>query len=134
MTKLPAPLGSARQGPGNIRGGMLVLHCYRHVPNATLDRLQIIVVRALIHLQISKDDPSCFLYRRKVTLDHAIAAATSTIYPGSKLLEAEVDTNNGVPTYVIDVKKDGKHTVLVNIRTGEVKIRHGDEDEGDDSD
>ena len=70
----------------------------------------------------------------KVTLDHAVAAATSTIYPGSKLLEAEVDTNNGIPSYVIDVEKEGKHTVLVNIRTGEVKIRHGDEDEGEDND
>lgn len=61
------------------------------------------------------------LARANLTLDQAIAAATSTIYPGSKLLEVEVDTENGVPSYVIDVEKDGTHTILVDIRTGEVK-------------
>jgi uncharacterized membrane protein YkoI len=57
----------------------------------------------------------------KLTLDQAIAAATSTIYPGSKVIEAEVDTENGVPSYVIDLEKHGMHTVLVDIRTGEIK-------------
>jgi peptidase YpeB-like protein len=70
----------------------------------------------------------------KVTLDQAIAAATSTIYPGSTLLEAEVDTKNGIPSYVIDVERNGKHTVLVNIRTGEVKTTALEPDDDDNRD
>lgn len=88
-----------------------------------------LVIPAVVTISVSLADTDVLddvkemaaLANAKVTLDHAIAAATSTIYPGSTLLEAEVDTKNGIPSYVIDVERNGKHTVLVNIRTGEVK-------------
>ena len=88
-----------------------------------------LVIPAVVTISVSLADTNVLedvkemaaLANAKVTLDQAIAAATSTIYPGSKVLEAEVDTKDGVPSYIIDVERKGKHRVLVNIRTGEVE-------------
>jgi uncharacterized membrane protein YkoI len=60
------------------------------------------------------------LANAKVTLDQAVASSAS-ILPGARVLNAAVDTENGVPNYVIDVERNGMHRILVDIRTGDVK-------------
>ena len=60
------------------------------------------------------------LANAKLTLDQAIAAA-SNAFPGGKILESEVDTEDGVPSYVIDIEKDGLHSVIIDIRSGAIK-------------
>jgi uncharacterized protein DUF2188/peptidase YpeB-like protein len=81
------------------------------------------------------------LANAKLTLAEAIAASTN-MFPGGTVLGAAVDTENGVPSYVIDVEKDGMHRVLVDIRSGTVQAAgseadnadSGDEDEDEDED
>ena len=55
----------------------------------------------------------------KLTLEEAVALAEKQI-PGGKVIESEVDTENGVASYVIDIEKDGLQTVMIAVRTGEV--------------
>src|SRR5688572_4477858 len=49
-------LASTRQGPGNLRRVMPVLHCYRYLPRSARDRLEMIVIGAWLDIEIDKDD------------------------------------------------------------------------------
>ena len=80
------------------------------------------------------------LAEAKLTLAEAIAAAQALV-PGGTVLKAAVDTENGVPTYVVDLEKSGVQRVLVNIRSGEAKAAaseagkvENDDDEDEDDD
>jgi hypothetical protein len=46
-----------------MRGVISALHCYRYVPNATFNRLQMIVIGAEVDVEIGKDDLSWLLLR-----------------------------------------------------------------------
>ena len=69
----------------------------------------------------------------KITLAEAIAAAQALV-PGSIVLTAAVDTENGVPTYVVDLEKNGMQRVFVDIGSGEAKMAsaEGESENGDD--
>ena len=69
----------------------------------------------------------------KTTLAEAIAAAQALV-PGSMVLTADVDTENGVPTYVVDLEKNGTQRVFVDIGSGEAKLApaEGESENGDD--
>ncbi len=76
------------------------------------------------------------LAEAKLTLAEAIAAAQALV-PGGTVLKAAVDTENGVPTYVVDLEKGGIQRVIVDIRSGEAKTagsENGDDDDEDDDD
>jgi hypothetical protein len=73
------------------------------------------------------------LANAKLTLAEAIAASTN-MFPGGTVLSAAVDTENGLPGYVIDIEKDGMHRVLVDIRSGTVKAAAAEADNADNGD
>ena len=60
------------------------------------------------------------LAQAKLSLGEAITAAQALV-TGGMVVKAEVDTENGVPTYVVDLEKDGMQRVLVDIRSGEAE-------------
>jgi hypothetical protein len=73
----------------------------------------------------------------------AVAASTLTLaqaletagkeFPGARVIKAEVDTENGVPSYVIDVEKDGVQRLVFDLRTGQMTKTAGEtDDRGDD--
>lgn len=71
------------------------------------------------------------LQAAKITLSEAIAAAEKEV-PGGKVIEAEVDVENGVAGYFIEIEKDGVQTVLVDMQTGQAsKIAEADDDDDD---
>ena len=49
----------------------------------------------------------------------AIALAEKEI-PGGRVIGSEIDTENGIVSYVIDVEKDGMQSVVIDVATGEV--------------
>jgi uncharacterized membrane protein YkoI len=55
----------------------------------------------------------------KLSLEEAVGLAEKQI-PGGKVVEAGVDTENGIVSYVVDIEKDGLQTVMIDVRTGEV--------------
>jgi hypothetical protein len=55
----------------------------------------------------------------KLTLSEAIDAARKEV-PDSKVLKAEVDTENGVPSYVVEVEKDGVQRLVFDLKTGQM--------------
>ena len=54
-----------------------------------------------------------------LSIGEAIALAEKEI-PGGRVIGSEIDTENGVVSYVIDVEKDGMQTVMIDVATGEV--------------
>jgi uncharacterized membrane protein YkoI len=88
--------------------------------------LVVLAVVATTGMTLADDDAAedaaerAALANAKLTLDQAIVAA-STAFPGGKVLESEVDTEDGVPSYVIDIEKDGLHSVIIDIRSGAIK-------------
>jgi hypothetical protein len=73
----------------------------------------------------------------------AVAASTLTLaqaletagkeFPGARVIKAEVDTENGVPSYVIDVEKDGVQRLVFDLKTGQMTKTAGEtDDRGDD--
>ena len=54
-----------------------------------------------------------------LSIGEAILLAEKEI-PGGRVIGSEIDTENGVVSYVIDVEKDGMQTVMIDVATGEV--------------
>ena len=55
----------------------------------------------------------------KLGLGEAITLAEKEI-PGGRVVGSEIDTENGIVSYVIDIEKDGMQTVMIDVQTGEV--------------
>ena len=55
----------------------------------------------------------------KLTLSQAIEAAQKEV-PDARVLKAEVDTENGVPSYVVEVEKDGVQRLVFDLKTGQM--------------
>ena len=55
----------------------------------------------------------------KLGLGEAITLAEKEI-PGGRVIGSEIDTENGIVSYVIDIEKDGMQTVMIDVQTGEV--------------
>ncbi len=55
----------------------------------------------------------------KLGLGEAITLAEKEV-PGGRVVGSEIDTENGIVSYVIDIEKDGMQTVMIDVRTGEV--------------
>jgi hypothetical protein len=71
------------------------------------------------------------LQSAKVTLNDAIAAAEKEV-PSGKVVDAEVDFENGVTSYFIEIDKDGVQTVRVDMETGQaLKVATEADDTGD---
>ena len=82
-----------------------------------------------------------------LSIGEAIALAEREV-PGGRVIGSEVDTENGVVSYVIDVEKDGMQTVMIDVATGEVisvgateaddfdavRVDEDDDDEDEDDD
>jgi hypothetical protein len=76
----------------------------------------------------------------KLTLAEAIVAAEKEV-PGGKVVDAEVDFENGVASYFIEIDKDGVQAVRVDMETGKAlkvatdssaeSAHHDDDDEDD---
>jgi hypothetical protein len=74
----------------------------------------------------------------------AVAASTLTLaqaletagkeFPGARVIKAEVDTENGVPSYVIDVEKDGVQRLVFDLKTGQMTKTAGETDDREDDD
>lgn len=73
------------------------------------------------------------LAQAKLSLGEAITAAQALV-AGGMVVKAEVDTENGVPTYVVDLEKDGMQRVLVDIRSGEAKMAPAEADKSENGD
>ena len=75
----------------------------------------------------------------KLTLAQALETAGKE-YPGARVIKAEIDTENGVPSYVIDVEKDGVQRLVFDLKTGQMAKMaaeaddHRDEDNGNKGD
>ena len=54
-----------------------------------------------------------------MSIGDAIALAEKEV-PGGRVIGSEIDTENGIVSYVIDVEKDGMQTVMIDVATGEV--------------
>jgi uncharacterized membrane protein YkoI len=86
-----------------------------------------LLLSSTILLTLSADDKMenalerAALAEAKLTLVEAMAACASYFHGGT-VIKAEVDTENGIPSYVIDIKRNGRHRVLVDIRTGKLTI------------
>lgn len=79
-------------------------------------------------------DEKATLQAAKISLSEAIAAAEKEV-PGGKVVEAEVDTENGVTSYFIEIDKDGEQKIRVDMQTGQaVKVAEADDDDDDDDD
>ena len=86
--------------------------------------------------QVEDDDAKerAAVQAAKVTLGEAIAAAEKEV-AGGRAFEAEVDTENGVTSYFVEVDKDGVQRVQVDMQTGQaVKVAEADDDGDDDDD
>ena len=77
----------------------------------------------------------------KLTLAQALETADKE-FPGARVLKAEVDTENGVPSYVVEIEKDGVQRLVFDLKTGHMtKMAAGSDDrdsvegdrEGDDT-
>lgn len=77
----------------------------------------------------------------KLTLAQALETADKE-FPGARVLKAEVDTENGVPSYVVEIEKDGVQRLVFDLKTGQMtKMAAGSDDrdsvegdrEGDDT-
>jgi len=68
-----------------------------------------------------------------LTLAQALETAGRE-FPGARVIKAEVDTENGVPSYVIDVEKDGVQRLVFDLKTGQMTkaAAETDDREGDD--
>src|ERR687893_754259 len=55
----------------------------------------------------------------KLSMGEAVVLAEREV-PGGRVIDAEVDTENGIVSYVIDIEKDGVQTVMIDVATGEV--------------
>jgi Peptidase propeptide and YPEB domain len=64
----------------------------------------------------------------KLTLSQAIEAAQREV-PDAKVLKAEVDTENGVPSYVVEVDKDGVQRLVFDLKTGQMTKVAGEKDD-----
>jgi len=74
----------------------------------------------------------------------AVAASTLTLaqaletagkeFPGARVIKAEVDTENGVPSYVIDVEKDGVQRLVFDLKTGQMTKTAAEADDREDDD
>ncbi len=74
------------------------------------------------------------LQAAKITLSEAIAAAEKEV-PGGTAIEAEVDSENGVTSYFVEIEKDGVQRVRVDMQTGQaLKVAADDDDDDDDDD
>ncbi len=68
----------------------------------------------------------------KLTLSQAIEAAQREV-PDARVLKAEVDTENGVPSYVVEVDKDGVQRLVFDLKTGQMtKVAAEKDDDGND--
>jgi hypothetical protein len=117
------------------------------MPKLILASLVVLVGVTTAGVVLAHDDKSedamekAALAEAKLTLAEAIAAAQALV-PGGLVLEAQVDTENGVPTYVIDLDKNGMQRVLIDIRSGQAKTvpseagksENGDDEDEDDDD
>jgi Peptidase propeptide and YPEB domain len=65
----------------------------------------------------------------KLTLSQAIEAAQKEV-PDAKVLKAEVDTENGVPSYVVEVDKDGVQRLVFDLKTGQMTKMAAEKDDG----
>jgi uncharacterized membrane protein YkoI len=64
----------------------------------------------------------------KLTLSQAIEAAQKEV-PDAKVLKAEVDTENGVPSYVVEVDKDGVQRLVFDLKTGQMTKMAAEKDD-----
>jgi hypothetical protein len=112
------------------------------MPKLILASLVVLVGVATAGVVLAHDDKSedamekAALGEAKFTLAEAIAAAQALV-PGGLVLKAAVDTENGVPTYVVDLDKNGMQRVLIDIRSGQAKTlasEAGKSENGDDQD
>ena len=70
----------------------------------------------------------------KLTLSQAIEAAQREV-PDARVLKAEVDTENGVPSYVVEVDKDGVQRLVFDLKTGQMtKVAAEKDDDGGNDD
>jgi hypothetical protein len=67
----------------------------------------------------------------QLTLAQALETAGKE-FPGARVIKAEVDTENGVPSYVIDVEKDGVQRLIFDLKTGQMTKMAGETDDRDD--
>jgi hypothetical protein len=69
----------------------------------------------------------------KLTLSQAIEAAQKEV-PDARVLKAEVDSENGVPSYVVEVEKDGVQRLVFDLKTGQMTrmAAENDHEESDD--
>ena len=71
-----------------------------------------------------------------LSLGEAIALAEKE-FPGGRVIGSEIDTEDGIVSYVIDIEKDGMQTVMIDVATGEVigaAAREADDFDADDDD
>ena len=67
----------------------------------------------------------------KLTLSQAIEAAQKEV-PDAKVIKAEVDTENGVPSYVVEL---GNQRLVFDLSTGQMtKMAAAKDDDGDNDD
>jgi hypothetical protein len=69
----------------------------------------------------------------QLTLAQALETAGKE-FPGARVIKAEVDTENGVPSYVVDVEKDGVQRLVFDLKTGQMTKMAGETDDRDDDD
>ena len=55
----------------------------------------------------------------KLTLAQALETAGKE-FPGGRVLKAEVDTESGVPSYVVEIEKDGVQRLVFDLKTGQM--------------
>ena len=55
----------------------------------------------------------------KLSMSEAVALAENEV-PGGRVVSSQIDTENGIVSYVIDIEKDGLQSVMIGVRTGEV--------------
>src|SRR5215510_6538325 len=66
----------------------------------------------------------------KFTLVQALETAGKE-FPGARVLKAEVDTENGVPSYVVEIEKDGVQRLVFDLKTGQMTKAAAESDDGD---
>ena len=69
----------------------------------------------------------------QLTLAQALETAGKE-FPGAPVIKAEVDTENGVPSYVIDVEKDGVQRLVFDLKTGQMTKTAAEAEDRDDDD
>jgi uncharacterized membrane protein YkoI len=79
------------------------------------------------------------LRNARLTLEDAIEVARRKL-PGGRVIDADVETRNGVVSYAIDIDRDGVRRVLVDPSDGKVvnvaakRDDGGSDEDGDDDD